>query len=166
MRTNLSKLSGLILGEFEDHIRLVVPVIKDDKDYENAIQEAIETRIGQVHNMAIWSELADIYTEMLSRKLKRTTKNEVESAGKGICFADEVRQHCIENIVEPARRAGKKEIEIRAGDIHKTMAYRSRMPLVCSALGAKKFEEIAKVERVSITGPSNGANAVFRFKIK
>lgn len=166
MRPNFSKLSGLILREFEDHIRLVAPVIKDDKDYENAIQESIEKRIGQVHNMAIWSELANIYSEMLHSTLKRTTKKGSISAGQGICFADEVRQHCIENIVKPARRAGKKEVEIRAGDIHNAMGYQSRMPLVCSALGAKKFEETAGVERLSITGPSNGATAVFRFKIR
>jgi len=166
MRPNLSKLSGLILTEFEDHIRLIAPVIKDDKDFENAIEESIKTRIGQVHNMGIWSELADIYTEMLNRKLKRTTKKALESAGQGICFSDDVRQHCIESIVEPARRAGKNEVEIRAGDIHNAMDYQSRMPLVCSALGAKKFEKTAGVERVSITGPSNGANALFKFKIR
>jgi hypothetical protein len=40
------------------------------------------------------------------------------------------------------------------------------MPLVCAALGANKFEEIAGVERVSITGPTNGANAIFTFRIK
>ena len=166
MRPNFSKLSGLILSEFENHLRLVAQVNTDDKDYENTIQEAIETRIGQVHNMAIWSELADIYSEMLNQKLKRTAKKEIGSTGKGICFADEVRQHCIENIVKPARRAGQKEIEIRAGDIHHAMGYQSRMPLVCSALGAKKFEKKAEVERVSITGPSNGANALFKFKIR
>lgn len=166
MRPNLAKLCGLILSEFEDHIRLVAPVVKDDKNDEYAIQEAIETRIGQVHNMAIWSELADIYSEMLNQKLRRTTKKELRPAGQDICFADEVRQHCIENIVDPARRAGKKEVEIRAGDIHNAMGYQSRMPLVCSALGAKKFEERAGVERLSITGPTNGANAVFRFKIR
>ena len=166
MRPNLSKLASLILNEFEEHVRLVVPVIKDDKDYENAIHEAIETRIGQVHNIAIWGELAEVYSEMLNRKLKRKAIKAVGSYGKGICFADEVRQHCIENIIEPARRAGKKEIEIRAGDIHSAMGYQNRMPLVCSALGAKKFEEKAEAERVSISGPSNGANALFKFKIK
>lgn len=166
MRPNVSKLSSLVLSEFEDHILLVAPVIKDDKDYEKAIHDAIETRIGQVHNMDIWSELADIYTEILNNKLKRTTKKELGSAGQSICFADEVRRHCIENIVDPARKAGKKEIEIRAGDIHNAMGYQSRMPLVCSALGAKKFEETAGVERLSITGPLTGANAVFRFKIR
>jgi hypothetical protein len=40
------------------------------------------------------------------------------------------------------------------------------MQLVCAALGAKKFEAIAGVERVSLTGPTNGANAIFTFLIK
>jgi hypothetical protein len=46
------------------------------------------------------------------------------------------------------------------------MGYKSRMPLVCAALGANKFEEVAGVERISITGPTNGANAIFTFQIK
>ncbi|HEX3036593.1 MAG TPA: hypothetical protein VHT73_15960, partial [Thermodesulfobacteriota bacterium] len=153
-------------NEFEEHIRQILPVIKDDKDYENAIREAIERRIGQVHNMAIWSELADIYSEMLNEKLGRRAKKHSGSSERCISFADEVRQYCIKNIIEPARSAGKKEVEIRAGDIHNAMSYQNRMPLVCSAIGAKKFEETAEVERASITGPSNGANAVFKFKVK
>jgi len=40
------------------------------------------------------------------------------------------------------------------------------MPLVCAALGAKKFEASAGVERLSLTGPTNGANAIFTFLIK
>jgi len=98
MRPNLSKLSSLILKEFEEHIRQDLPVIKDDKDYVNAIQEAIETIIGQVHNLAILGELAEVYSEILNRKLERPARTEVGSTGKGICLADQVRQNCIENI--------------------------------------------------------------------
>jgi hypothetical protein len=81
-------------------------------------------------------------------------------------YADDVRRHCKEKLIDPARSRGEKQIAIRAGDIHKEMGYQSRMPLVCAALGAKKFEEIAGVERISLTGPSNGANAIFTFRIK
>jgi hypothetical protein len=81
-------------------------------------------------------------------------------------FADEVRSYCKEKIIEPARKRGEKEIMIRAGDIHSAMGYRNRMPLVCAALGAKVFEKTADVERVSLTGPTNGANAIFTFRIK
>jgi hypothetical protein len=81
-------------------------------------------------------------------------------------YADDVRQYCKDNIIDPARRRGEEQIVIRADDIHKAMGYQSRMPLVCAALGAKKFEEITGVDRVSLTGPTNGANAMFTFRIK
>ena len=80
--------------------------------------------------------------------------------------ADDVRRYCRDNIVDPARKRGEGEVEIRAGDIHSAMGYQRRMPLVCAALGAKKFEGYASVERVSLTGPTNGANAIFTFRIK
>ena len=81
-------------------------------------------------------------------------------------YADDVRNYCLENIIRPARRRGEKQLTIRAGDIHTAMGYRNRMPLVCGALGAKKFEEIASVERIGLAGPTNGANALFTFRIR
>jgi hypothetical protein len=79
--------------------------------------------------------------------------------------ADDVRKYCLDNLVEPARRRGEKELTVRAGDVHTAMGYKNRMPLVCAALGAKKFEASAGVERVSLTGPTNGANAMFTFRL-
>jgi hypothetical protein len=73
-----------------------------------------------------------------------------------------VREYCKANI-EPSRRRGEKQ---RAGDIRTSMGYKNRMPLVCAALGTKKFEEFAGVQRVSLTGPSNGANAIFSFRLR
>ncbi len=81
-------------------------------------------------------------------------------------YADDVRQYCTSNIVAPARRRGEKQVSIRAGDVHSAMRYANRMPLVCAALGATKFETLAAVERLSLTGPTNGANAIFTFLIK
>jgi len=80
-------------------------------------------------------------------------------------YADDVRKYCKDNIIDPAFKRGDKQIEIRAGDIHAAMGYRNRMPLVCAALGATKFEELAGVKKVSITGPSNGANAIFTYAL-
>jgi hypothetical protein len=80
-------------------------------------------------------------------------------------FANDVRDYCIENIVEPARSNGKNKIKIRAGDIHKSMKYKDRMPLVCSALGTKIFEKQARVKRLSVEGPTNGANCILEFEI-
>ena len=80
-------------------------------------------------------------------------------------FADVVRAYCIDNYIIPARNSGDSVVSIRAGDVHRSLEYKNRLPLVCSALGAKIFEETANVERVSIAGPINGSNAIFTFKI-
>jgi 5-methylcytosine-specific restriction protein B len=79
--------------------------------------------------------------------------------------SDDVREYCKLNKIDPARNRGESKVIIRAGDIHTAMGYRNRMPLICSALGVKKFEEIARVQRISLTGPTNGANAIFTFGI-
>lgn len=80
--------------------------------------------------------------------------------------ADDVRDHCNRKYIEPARQRGYHLVVVRAGDVHGEMGYRNRYPLVCSALGAKVFEENYRVERVTVEGPLNGANTIFRFRVK
>lgn len=89
----------------------------------------------------------------------------LHTARNCVYFRGKIRLCGDQPVDNPARRRGEKQIVIRAGDIHKDMGYQSRMPLVCAALGAKKFEEFAGVERISLTGPTNGANAIFTFRI-
>jgi hypothetical protein len=80
--------------------------------------------------------------------------------------ADEVREYCRIQYVEPARSRGETSITIRAGDVHAALNYKNRYPLVCSALGANAFEDLARVKRISIEGPLNGANTVFTFDLE
>ena len=80
-------------------------------------------------------------------------------------YSDEVRAYCAEHFIEPARARGEAEITIRAGDIHRALDYRNRIPLVCSALGTSVFEEQYRVRRKSVEGPLNGSNIVFRFAV-
>jgi 5-methylcytosine-specific restriction protein B len=80
-------------------------------------------------------------------------------------YSDDVRHYCIENYIKPARENRENKITLRAGDIHKELNYSNRMPLVCSALGSIKFETEANIEKISITGPLNGANALFHYRI-
>jgi hypothetical protein len=80
-------------------------------------------------------------------------------------YADEVRAHCGNSIVEPARARGEDEVSIRAGDVHQDLGYRNRLPLVCSALGAAIFEEQYRVRRIAVEGPLNGSNTLFRFSV-
>jgi 5-methylcytosine-specific restriction protein B len=80
--------------------------------------------------------------------------------------SDRVREYCLAHLIEPARARGETTISIRAGDVHAALGFRNRLPLVCSALGTAAFEELARVERVGVDGPLNGANTVFRFRPK
>jgi hypothetical protein len=79
--------------------------------------------------------------------------------------ADRIRETAIESYILPARAAGKADVIIRAGDLHGEMKLKNAMPAVCSALGSGKFELLAGVKRLEITGPANGANVYFRFDI-
>ena len=80
-------------------------------------------------------------------------------------YSDTVRQHCLVHFVEPARARGDETVTIRAGDVHMALAFKKRMPLVCSALGSNLFENQYHVERVGVEGPLNGANATFTFRL-
>ena len=79
--------------------------------------------------------------------------------------SNDVRQYCIEHYIKPARDNNINEITIRAGDVHTELDFTDKMPSVCSALGSLKFEKEANVERLNITGPINGANTLFHYRI-
>ncbi|WP_292531565.1 DUF6884 domain-containing protein [Mesorhizobium sp.] len=79
--------------------------------------------------------------------------------------ADRIRNFVIEAYLEPSRKRGLDQIELRAGDIHRAMELKNAMPAVCSAIGSTKFEVQAGVKTIARTGPSNGSNARFRFSI-
>jgi 5-methylcytosine-specific restriction protein B len=79
--------------------------------------------------------------------------------------ADEIRGHVIRNHFEPARAARKAEITLRAGDVHKELLLVDRMPAVCSVLGSNRLEREARVKRLKIEGPHDGANALFTYEV-
>jgi mRNA-degrading endonuclease RelE of RelBE toxin-antitoxin system len=79
-------------------------------------------------------------------------------------LADRIREFVHRKHVSPARNAGRFEIEIRAGDIHRNMGLRNRMPAVCAALGPK-FEKQYRVRLLCRRGPRAGANVFLRFQI-
>ncbi len=79
--------------------------------------------------------------------------------------SDDVREYCRSSYVAPARARGETTVIIRAGDVHKALGYKNRMPLVCAALGSKMFEQASKVERLSVDGPINTSTATFTFRL-
>jgi hypothetical protein len=81
-------------------------------------------------------------------------------------LAEQIREFVYKRLVSPARNAGRLEIEVRAGDVHRSMGLKDRMPAVCSALGPK-FERQCRVKLIDRRGPPSGrgANVFFRFQI-
>lgn len=79
--------------------------------------------------------------------------------------ADDIRQYVAKRYIEPARREGCNVVSIRAGDVHKAMELANRMPAVCSAMGTKKFQDMANVKVESITGPNQGSTTTFNYRI-
>lgn len=77
--------------------------------------------------------------------------------------ADSIRAFALENYVQPARRRGERFVTIRTGDVHKAMAFKNKMPAVCSALKARKFETLAGVRLVKAEGPPQGSNLYLTF---
>jgi len=80
-------------------------------------------------------------------------------------LSDSVRDYCKTHLIAPARERGETTVSIRAGDIHAALGFKNRVPLVCSALDTTVFEQFAQVCRISVEGPTSGANAVFKFRL-
>ncbi len=79
--------------------------------------------------------------------------------------ADTIREFANAKYIEPARRAGATQVTIRAGDIHDEMGLSARMPAVCGAIGANRFQEEYCVKLIKREGPTQGANVYFTFEI-
>lgn len=79
-------------------------------------------------------------------------------------LADRIRQHVLDEIIEPARHLGQATVTVRVGDVHSAMGLESRMPAVCSALDANKFLDFARVTLVRRIGPPQGSSAEWVFE--
>jgi hypothetical protein len=79
--------------------------------------------------------------------------------------ADWIRTFVRDNCIEPARARGDGFISIRTGDVHKAMKLKNKMPAVCAALKARKFEPFAGVQLVKAEGPHQGSNLYLTFRI-
>jgi hypothetical protein len=85
--------------------------------------------------------------------------------GKQGKLADEIRSHIIANHVDPARARKQAELSLRAGDIHRELSLKDRMPAVCSALGSERFQQESRIVLIERSGPHASSTSEFRFKI-
>jgi hypothetical protein len=77
--------------------------------------------------------------------------------------SDAIRRHAYQKYVVEAQRRKEKLISINVGDVHREMGLSNRVPLVCAALGSKKFLKQHGLRIVSKTGPPSGQSTTVTF---
>ena len=80
--------------------------------------------------------------------------------------SDRVRDHVKRKYIHPAQKAGKKNLSIRAGDVHTELGFSRRIPVVCSALRSRKLSKSCNVELTYIGGPNNSTHTTFSYRLK
>ncbi|HJZ95773.1 MAG TPA: hypothetical protein VKE70_04665 [Candidatus Solibacter sp.] len=75
----------------------------------------------------------------------------------------QIREFVVREYIEPARRMRQRSVTVRAGDVHKKVKLKNRVPLVCQALSSKKFltDNHLKLERLD--GPKSGLSTTSAF---
>ena len=81
-------------------------------------------------------------------------------------LADRIRRHALNRHVEPARRAGRTTVVIRAGDIVREMRLQSRTPAVCSALESRRFQKLAGAKLEERRGPAQSTTTEFHYRLR
>jgi hypothetical protein len=81
--------------------------------------------------------------------------------------SDEIRKYAREMYVEPAMAKGQREVRVRAGDVHKALAMKNRVPIVCQALESKRFLKENNLVLESKEGPPSGlsTSVIFTYRI-
>lgn len=81
--------------------------------------------------------------------------------------SDQIREFARKRYVEPARARGERRIRVRAGDVHKELTLRNRVPAVCQALESKIFLQDNNLIIESKEGPPSGlsTSVVFTYRV-
>ena len=83
--------------------------------------------------------------------------------GASKSVSDTVRQHATDAYVRPTQRRGGRTLTINVGDVHRAVALRNRVPLVCQALESDKFLRANELKVVSKTGPPSGQSTTVTY---
>jgi hypothetical protein len=79
--------------------------------------------------------------------------------------ADRIRLCALNYFIEPARESGVQEVSIRAGHMAGAMSLQNAFPAICSALGGKKLQQLAKVPAPAHTEPNPSSSTVFTYAL-
>jgi len=87
----------------------------------------------------------------------------MKAATARLTGSDAVRQYAHDKYLTVARRRGQKTVTINAGVVHRALGLHNRIPLVCAALGSKKFLTEHNLRLAARTGPASGQSTTVEF---
>lgn len=133
------------------------------------VAAVLDLQVDDAANMLIEKGL-DILSGSLGRKFDQSPSIRAQAVDSiaqhdKTKLADRIRAHAIKNVIDPARKMGKEEVRIKAGDIHRDLRLQNRLPAVCAALGSNIFLKLASVSLTDESGPANGATKEFTYRI-
>jgi hypothetical protein len=79
--------------------------------------------------------------------------------------ADRIRQHVLENYIEPAREAERDLVEVLVSDVNRALGLNQAWPNNCQALAGKMFQDLADVPPPERIGADQSSGTVFRFHL-
>ncbi len=76
--------------------------------------------------------------------------------------AERVRTWVEDNVIQPARARGDRTFTVTAGDVHRDLGLKNRVPLVCQALKSKRLLEKNHLVLKDVSGPPSGLSTTLR----
>ena len=80
--------------------------------------------------------------------------------------ADRIRQHVLEQYVEPAREEGRGQAEVLVRDVNTALGLKEAWPNICQALAGRKFQDLARIPPPERIGADQSSATVFRFDLR
>lgn len=79
--------------------------------------------------------------------------------------ADRIRQHVLEEYIEPAREEGTSHVDVLVRDVNTALNLNGAWPNICQALAGKIFQDLAQVSAPERIGADQSSATVFRFSL-
>jgi len=76
---------------------------------------------------------------------------------------ERVREWVENKVIRPARARGDRTFTVTAGDVHRELGLKNRVPVVCQALKSKRFLQENHLVLKEMTGPPSGLSTTVRF---
>ena len=76
--------------------------------------------------------------------------------------AERVRVWVEEHVIQPAKARGERVITVTAGDVHRDLGLKNRVPLVCQALKSKRLLDKNHLVLKEVSGPPSGLSTTLK----